>query len=110
MYAHQVHNNNMINTTMYPEQQLSTALVGQNVPPAQFPNNFNINVNINMNATNNATNNNPQQQIIKSAGINYSSSAIPLMVPSTAAVYSYPSGIMQHLHSGGDGYQTQQNI
>ena len=109
MYAHQVHNNNMINTTMYPEQQLSADfLIGQNVQPAQFTNNFNINVNINMNATNNATNNNPQQQNIKSADINYSST-IPLMVPSTAAVCSYPSGLMQHVSSGGDGYQTQQN-
>jgi len=61
-----------------------------------------------MNATNNATNNNPQIQNIKSADINYSST-IPLMVPSTAAVYSYPSGLMQHVSSGGDGYQTQQN-
>ena len=85
--AHQVHNNNnVINTTMYPEQQLSAGLIGQNVQPAQFTNNFNINVNINMNATNSATNNNPQQQNIKSADINYSSSAIPLIVSSTATV------------------------
>ena len=110
MYAHQMHhNNNMINTTMYPELQLSASLVGQNVQPAQFTYNFNMNVNINMNATNNSTNNNPQQQIINSADINYSSSAIPLMVPSTAAVDSYPSGLIQHSSSGGDGYQTQQN-
>jgi len=114
MYAHQAHNNNnnnnnnMINNSMYPEQQLSAdLLIGQNVPPAQLPSNFNINVNINMNATNNATNNNPQQQNIESADIDYSSTN-PLMVPSTAAVYSYPSGLMQHVSSGGK-YQTQQN-
>ena len=93
--AHQVHNNNnnVINTTMYPEQQLSAGLIGQNVQPAQFTNNSNVNVNINMNATNNATNNNPRQQNIKSADINYSSSAIPLIVSSTANVDSYPSCI-----------------
>jgi len=108
--AHQVHNNNnnVINTTMYPEQQLSAGLIGQNVQPAQFTNNSNNNVNINMNATNNATNNNPQQQNIKSADNNYSST-IPLMVSSTADVDSYPSGLMQQLSLGGDGYQTQQN-
>ena len=108
--AHQVHNkNNVINTTMYPEQQLSAGSIGQNVQPAQFTNIFNIHVNINMNATNSATNNNPQQQNIKSADINYSSSAIPLIVSSTATVDSYPSGLMQQLSLGGDGYQTQQN-
>ena len=42
--AHQVHNNNVINTTMYPEQQLSAGSIGQNVQPAQFTNNININV------------------------------------------------------------------
>ena len=102
--AHQVHNNNnVINTTMYPEQQLSAGLIGQNVQPAQFTNNFNVNVNINMNATNNATNNNPRQQNIKSADINYSSSAIPLIVSSTADVDH--SGLMQQLSLGGDRYQ-----
>ena len=107
--AHQVHNNNnVINTTMYPEQQLSAGSIGQNVQPAQFTNNININVNTNMNATNSATNNNPQQQNIKSADNNYSST-IPLMVPSTADVDSYPSGLMQQLSLGGDGYQSQQN-
>ena len=100
MNAHQVHHNNIINTTMYPEQQLSAG---------QFTNNFNINVNINMNATNSATNNNPQQQNIKSADINYSSSSIPLIVSSTATVDSYPSGLMQQLSLDGDGYQTRQN-
>ena len=49
MYARQVHHNNIINTTMYLEQQLSAGLVGQNVQPAQFTNNFNVNVNINVN-------------------------------------------------------------
>ena len=110
--VHQVHNNNnnnVINTTMYPEQQLSAGLIAQNVQPAQFTNNFNTNVNINMNATNSATNNNPQQQNIKSADINYSSSAIPLIVSSTATVDSYPSVLMQQLSLGGDGYQTRQN-